>query len=105
MSLKEQVKEVLACDEQSRNSDTRLYQMLLYKHYHSLLFQNTLDKWSITLDNLYEAPSRADTQRYRAYWQNQKNIYLPTSGEVRRQRKINESLWREELSPSNPSSY
>lgn len=102
-TLRNQVLEVLREDKQSRNSDTRLYQMILYKFHNSLLFKDKNDKWSITLANLAEAPSRYDIQRYRTAIQNVKKLYPPTSEEVLRKRRINQELWHNEFQNSNPS--
>lgn len=102
-STKEQVRKVLEIDPQSRNSDTRLFQMMLFRYNQSLIFKDEDGDWAIKLRNLYEAPNKSDLQRYRAYWQNEKHLFLPTSSEVRRQRKINEELWHSKMSPSNPS--
>lgn len=103
MTIKQQVLEILKTDEQSRNSDDRLYQMILYVYNRHLLIKDQDDDWSIKLKRIPEAPSRADLQRYRAYWQNSKGLYLPTCQQVLNLRGIKREQFYNEFSPSNPS--
>lgn len=103
MTLKQQVLEILKTDEKSRNSDDRLYQMILYVYNRHLLFQNQNGDWAITLKNIPEAPNKSDLQRYRAYWQNSRGMFLPTAQQVLKLRRIKESNLHNEFSPSNPS--
>jgi len=103
MNLKQEVYEILEKDIASRDSDDRLYQMILYSFHQSLIFQDQDGDWAIKLRNFKEAPSRSDCQRYRAYYQNDRRVFLPESEEVRRLRKIKEIEYHKQFSPSNPS--
>ena len=48
----------------------------------------------VELKNIMELPREDNVKRIRAKFQNEKKMYLPTSLEVARQRKISEEEWR-----------
>lgn len=96
-NLREKVLRTLEQDEQSRNSDIRLMQMIWFTYYRNFLFKNELQNWCIRIANLYELPREDNIKRIRAKIQNVDKKFLPTSQEVRKQRKINEEDWRKHL--------
>jgi hypothetical protein len=104
MKLKEKVKYILEKHPDSRNSDIRLWQLLVWEFYNSNIVEVNGDK-AIKMKDLFDLPRFSDTQRHRAYYQNIQHIFLPTSEEVLKQRKINEFYWHTEMSDSrsNPS--
>jgi hypothetical protein len=95
-TLKEKVEYVLKRSEKSRNSDTTLM-IEIWKWFYS----EHLSGDSIPLKSLYEVPNQDDVKRLRAYWQNDKLMYLPTVWEVAKQRKINEEVWKKALGYSS----
>ena len=98
------VEECLQKDEQSRNSDIRLYNFLLlhFPAYKNKLIVDEFNNYSIPLKVRYELPKEEDVCRIRRKFNN-KGLYLPTSEEVLKQRKLMEKEWHNEMSPSNPS--
>jgi hypothetical protein len=103
MTNKDQVLEILKTDEQSRNSDDRLFQMILYVYNRNLLFQDQDGDWAIKLKRLPEAPKQSDMQRYRAFWQNVKRLFLPTSQQVLRLRLSKQERMHDEFVNDNPA--
>jgi len=102
MSLKEKVKFILEKHPDSRNSDIKLWQLLIWEFYNSKIVESKDGDKAIKMKELFDLPRFSDCQRYRAN-ENAKHIFLPTSEEVLKQRKINEFWWHTDMSPSNPS--
>lgn len=71
---------------QTRNSDITLM-IVLWKEFFGV-------RDSVDILRLYDLPREDRIKRIRARIQNEKNMYLPTSWEVAKQRKIEESKWR-----------
>ena len=113
MTLKEKVLYTLRKDQESRNSDIRLTQMVWFYYHKKSLFYDGVDdngKWSIHLSELHSVPCESFIGRERRKIQEEalksgEAELLPTSLEVVKQRKINELRWREKMSKSNPSNY
>jgi hypothetical protein len=97
VKLKTMILRTLARDEQSRNSDIRLTQVIWYEYYRDFLFQDAEGKWCVRISNMFELAREDNIKRLRAKIQNEENKFLPTDPEVRKQRKINEEKWREYL--------
>jgi len=102
-NLKQKILWILSEDEQSRNSDIRLTQMIWYKFHNSKLVKLDDGTQAVRLRDLFDLPREDNIKRIRAKIQNEEGKFLPTSAEVRKQRKINEWKWRDQMSPSNPA--
>jgi hypothetical protein len=102
-NLKQKILWILSEDEQSRNSDIRLTQMIWYKFYNSKIINLDDGTKAVRLRDLFDLPREDNIKRVRAKIQNEEGKFLPTSAEVRKQRKIKEWKWREQMSPSNPA--
>lgn len=102
-NLKEKILWVLSEDEQSRNSDIRLTQMIWYRFHNDKIIKLDDGTAVVRLKDLFDLPREDNIKRVRAKIQNEENKFLPTSIEVRKQRKINERLWHDYMSPSNPA--
>lgn len=91
------IEAVLEADEQSRNSDIRLTQMVWYRYFPTMLFKDKDDKLCIQLAALHLLPREDNIKRIRAKIQNEDHKFLPTDQAVRVKRKISEEEWREYL--------
>lgn len=101
--LSSKVEQCLRNDDESRNSDTRLYNYLLlnYSGYKDkLVFFN--GGYCIPLIARYELPKEEDVCRIRRKL-NSKGLYMPTDEKILIQRRLAEKEWHETMSPSNPS--
>jgi hypothetical protein len=99
MTLKEKVLYCLEKEPRTRDSDTTLTNYLWLEFYRKFLFQNVDNSWCVKIIDLYQLPTQDDVKRWRAKIQNDKKnpMFLPTSLEVVKKRKINEELWRSQL--------
>jgi len=97
-NLKEKVKHCLEKYPETRNSDIKLTNAIWYEYYRNKLFLDYRDNSSgdlaVRLKDLYNLPREDEIKRIRAYFQNDKKLYLPTSWEVARRRKWKEEEWR-----------
>lgn len=100
--LKDKILWILSEDEQSRNSDIRLTQMIWYKFHNSKIVELDDGTKAIRLRDLFDLPREDNIKRIRAKIQNDEHKFLPTTPEIRKQRKINEQIWHSYMSPSNP---
>jgi hypothetical protein len=103
--LKDDILEVLRDDEQSRNSDIRLTQVLWWRFYNNKMVKLGDGKIAVRLSDLFELPREDHVKRIRAVIQNEENRYLPTSEEVRKKRLINEEKWLAYLEYNKPRVY
>lgn len=92
-ALKDMVRSALRDDEQSRNSDIRLFNYLLVNRFGHFLFKDADGDYCIKLRALYEVPSQDNVKRARAVIQNGDHEYLPTTDAIRRKRQISENDW------------
>lgn len=92
-ALKDMVRDSLRDDEQSRNSDIRLFNYLLVNRFGHFLFKDADGDYAIKLKALYDVPSQDNVKRARAVIQNGDHEYLPTTDDIRRKRQISESDW------------
>ena len=99
MSLKDQVYNILEQYPIARNSDHTLY-CLLIGHYYPDSVKQIDGVFYYKGDTLREV-SRADCQRYRAYFQNDRGIF-PAVEEVKNNREIKREQMGIAFSPSNP---
>lgn len=104
-NLKEKILWILSEDEQSRNSDIRLTQMIWYKFHNSKLVKLDDGTQAVRLRDLFDLPREDNIKRLRAKIQNEEHKFLPTTMEVRKKRKINERIWHDYMSPSNPALF
>lgn len=96
MKLKDQVEYCLKHYEKSRNSDIHLTIAVWLKFYKDKVIIKD-GKAFIDVESLFILPREDSVKRLRAMIQNDGNKYLPTSYEVRKQRKIKEEDWRSQL--------
>lgn len=95
MKLKDKILKCLEQDEQSRNSDIRLMQMVWYSFHREKIFKAEDGRASVALESFYELPREDAIKRHRAIIQNVEGKFLPTDKEVAKQRKIREEVWLE----------
>lgn len=102
VSLQQKIEHCLEKYPETRNSDIKLTNAVWIEFHNSKLFkiENT---FAVKIIDLYELPSQDDVKRIRAKIQNNLHKFLPTSEEVRKQRKIKEIWWHREMSTNNPS--
>lgn len=96
-NLKIQVEYCLATFPETRDSDISLLLKIWNEYYPQRIFLTEFGNPAVMLSDLYELPREDGVKRYRAHFQNDHNLYLPTSWEVAKQRKINEERWREAM--------
>ena len=86
---------------ETRNSDVTLT-IAIWKEYFPERIKREMSSGAdcVELKALYDLPREDGVKRYRAHFQNDLNLYLPTSLEVALQRKINEERWREAMGSS-----
>ena len=96
MKLEAKIRAVLASDEQSRNSDIRLTQMIWWR-YHQDLVTTFNGKAYIRFDDLFELPREDNIKRIRAKIQNDLKEYLPTDPVIAKKRGWAEDEWRSYL--------
>lgn len=119
VQLKKMVTHVLEIDEQSRNSDVRLTQMVWWNYYNSKVFEvereidgKKVMKKATLLSDFFELPREDQVSRMRRKIQEEAfdrvvnkgilsaKIYLPTDEKVVKQRRMNEEKWRAFMSES-----
>lgn len=93
-TLKKQVEHCLREFPETRNSDIALTISVWQLFFPQFLFREGENSYSVPLKNLYELPREDNVKRIRAYFQNDKNLYLPTVWEIARKRGILEDEWR-----------
>ena len=96
LTLEKQVRHVLEMDEQSRNSDIRLTQVIWWTYYRKDLLQ-TKGGVYVKIDKLFELPREDNVKRIRAKIQNVHHEFLPTSPEVAKKRGWEIDEWRQYL--------
>lgn len=106
--LKEKILYCLEHYPETRNSDIKLTNCIWVQYYQDNLFfkdEEDTSYISVKLIDIYDLPSEDNVKRLRAIIQNDKlnPKFPPTDIEVFKQRRINEKLWKEEMSYSNPS--
>lgn len=93
-NLKDKVLKGLEMCPEARDSDIKLTNWIWLHYYPDLIDQDIDGEYTVRLINLYKLPSEDNIKRIRAFYQNVSHIYLPTSEEVRKQRRIGEQEWR-----------
>jgi hypothetical protein len=99
--LKKKIKYCLQKYPETRNSDIKLTNSIWVEYYGDKLIKIN-DRLLVHLTDLYELPTQESVKRIRAKL-NEQGLYLPTSEEVLKQRRLLEKKYRLEYSPSNPS--
>lgn len=92
-TLESQVLAVLEKDEQSRNSDIRLMQVLWYTYYRNHITE-IHGKWYVEMGSLKVLPREDNIKRVRAKIQNVKHLFLPTDPKVAEKRGWEIDKWR-----------
>ena len=104
LNLKKKVYHCLTKYQECRNSDKKLINAVYYEFHNSKLFKSDDNQWAIKLVDMYELPNPAHIIRWRQKF-NENGQFMPTEESVIKARKLEEVKWREEMSPSNPSTY
>lgn len=99
-TLEKQIRAVLALDEQSRNSDIRLTQLIWWKYYRSDI-EMVNGKPYVSMMSMFKLPREDNIKRIRAKIQNDQHQFLPTSAEVAKKRSWNIEEWRTYLGYEN----
>lgn len=95
--LEKQIRTVLQQDEQSRNSDIRLTQMIWWT-FHRSSIQVIDGKPFVNMQDLYKLPREDNIKRIRAKIQNELHQFVPTDEKVALKRGFtNVAEWREYL--------
>ena len=108
INLKEKVKHCLEIDQESRNSDIRLTQMVWWEYHRGKIADLPDGTKAIRIKDLFDLPREDHISRVRRSVQEDAikkvvkglshyKIYLPTDINVANQRKMNEINWREYL--------
>ena len=93
-NLKNQVLQILEKYPKARNSDQWLTIKIWCDFYPTRIIREEGKEPMIKLSDIMELPREDNVKRVRAIIQNEDNMFLPTSIEVVKQRKINEDIWR-----------
>lgn len=93
-NLKQKVHDILRDEPSTRNSDIALMIAVWKKHCPSYIKKGSSGEEGVWLKDLYELPREDNIKRVRAYWQNDKKLYLPTEESVAKARGINMDEWR-----------
>lgn len=96
-NLKSEVEHCLREFPDTRNSDIKLTNAIWVTFYSGRLKTDENGNWVVRLLDIYDLPHEDNVKRIRAKFQNEKKLFLPTSKEVAKQRKINEEDWRKHL--------
>lgn len=103
MKLKDKIIHCLKKYPEARNSDIRLTNSVWIEFNYSKI--KIIDgRPYIALADLYDVPTQESVKRVRAEL-NSNGLYLPTSEEVLKQRRLLEVVYKEKYSPSNPAIY
>ncbi len=92
--LKYQVEKILQEIPSTRNSDIELMIEIWKKFFPQHILSRGNGNFGIDLTSLNHLPREDHIKRYRASFQNDDGLYLPTKLEVVRERRINEEKWR-----------
>lgn len=100
MKIKDKVEHCLKYFPETANSDPQLTFRIIHEFHNSHI--KLIDgKWWTSCE--IQKDIREDhIKRIRAKF-NEQGMYLPTDEKVIKQRKLNEQVWHEEFSPSNPA--
>lgn len=94
--LEKQIRYVLENDEQSRNSDIRLTQMVWWR-YHNRSMRTIDGKVYVEIKELFTLPREDHIKRIRAKIQNDMKEFLPTDPKVAEKRGWEIEDWRRYL--------
>lgn len=94
--LKDKVIYCLKNYPHTRNDDVSLTLTIWWKFYNNSI-EKIGESYYVKCIDLKQLPREDNVKRIRAKLQNEKNIYLPTDENVRKQRGINEAAWRKYL--------
>lgn len=93
-NLKQAVHDILKENASTRNSDITLMIEVWKKHFPSLIKRGQNGEEGVWLKDLYDLPREDNIKRVRAFWQNDKKLFLPTEEAVAKARGINMDEWR-----------
>lgn len=93
-NLKQAVGDMLKENPATRNSDITLMIEIWRKHFPQRIKRGSTGEEGVWLKDLYDLPREDNVKRVRAYWQNDKKLYLPTEESVAKVRGINMDEWR-----------
>lgn len=95
MTLKKMVYNTLQNIPEARNNDINLMITIWKKYYWKYFFYNN-SNLSINVADIYSLPTQDNIKRIRSEIQNQEHLFLPTSLEVAKKRKMLEQTWFED---------
>jgi hypothetical protein len=96
MTLKSMVEHCLQKYPDTRNSDIKLTNSIWFEFYKDALIEVD-GELAVKLLHLYKLPKEDAVKRWRAKFQNEKKLYLPTDIEVLKKRQGMEEKWRDKL--------
>ena len=102
MKLQDKIIHCLRKHPATRNSDIKLTNAIWYEFHYDKIIRLDSGKLAVKLEDLYELPREDHVKRLRARL-NSKGLYMPTDKKVLKARKLLETEWHNEMSPSNPS--
>ena len=94
--LKDQVEYILKTDEQSRNSDIRLT-IQIWKEFYAQKVAYIEREEYVRLRDIFDLPREDNIKRIRAKFQNDLDMYIPTTWKVAQKRGWLRDKWREAL--------
>lgn len=97
-NLKDKVLQGLEKCPEARDNDIKLLNWIWLNYYSDCISKNEQGEYVVRLIDLYRLPREDNVKRVRAFYQNNQGKFLPTSEEVRKQRRIGEQEWRIYLS-------
>lgn len=92
-TLKGQVEYCLRAYPETRNSDITLT-IQIWREFYPERMRKLGERMAVELKDLYDLPREDNVKRARAYFQNDKKLYLPTELSIAKRRGILEDEWR-----------
>lgn len=95
-NLSRMVEETLRDYPKTRDDDILLTQAIWWRYYRHLLEERKDGdsiEYLVNVKYIKELPREDHIKRYRARFQNENRIYLPTNKEVAKQRRWSENQW------------
>lgn len=96
-TLKFRVEYILQGWPETRNDDVELTRQLWRVYFPGWIIKHSDGTEYIALTSLSKIPREDNIKRVRAYWQNTRGLYLPTTWEVAKKRQISETEWRDAM--------
>lgn len=99
MDLTKQIEQILKAHPRARDDDKWLTLKIWATFYESRIDRTDPQNPKVSLRDIMDVLPREDSvKRIRAWFQNVKKLYPPTSIEIVKKRRQNEDRWREQIS-------